>query len=209
MMDLSERAWVKHTVFHPFEGFEDLRWKKAGSLLFANIVIVLWFIGAVLCENFYGKQFVIVNIDEFSVVPFIIRTIVLFLAGVISNWAVCTLLDGEGNVRRIYIYSAYALIPYVAQLYIQTALSHILIRDEEVFLIIVEAVGTLWSGLLIFMAIKTVHQFSVSKTIWSLLLTIAGMLIILLLLVLMISLFQQIYAFIAEIYTELEYRLRA
>ncbi len=209
MMELSERAWIKHVIFHPFEGFEDLRWKKAGSLLFANIVIFLWFIGAVLCERFYGKQFVIADIDEFSIFPFIVRTIVFFLAGVISNWAVCTLLDGEGSARKIYIYSAYALVPYVVQLYARTLLSHFLIRDEEVFLIIIETVGTLWSGLLIFMAIKAVHQFSVSKTIWSLLLTIAGIMLIMLFLVLMILLFQQVYVFIAEVYTELEYRFRA
>lgn len=206
MMELSEKAWLKHTVLHPFEGFEDLRWKKAGSFFFANAIIVLWFIGTVLCENFFGKQFAIVNMNDFNIVPFIVKTVVVFIAGVISNWAVCTLLDGEGSMRKIYIYSAYALVPYVVQLYIRTLLSHILIRDEEVFLIILEAIGTLWSCLLIFMAIKVVHQFSVLRTVCSILLTIAGLITILLLLILTVSLFQQIYAFIVEIFTELEYR---
>lgn len=208
MMDLTQKQWVKHTVFHPFEGFEDLRWKKGGSVLFASIVIVLWFIGVILYDNFYGQQFMMSSVRLFSIVPYIVQTIVLFLTWVVGNWSICTLLEGEGTMKKIYIYSAYALIPYVVQLYIQVILSHFLTRDEAIFITTVSVIGTVWSVVLMFMAIKAVHQYSVSKTLFAMVLTVVAMLLILILLVLLVALFQQVYVFATSVYTEISYRMK-
>jgi hypothetical protein len=144
----------------------------------------------------------------FNVVPYIVQTIILFLTWVVGNWAVCTLLDGEGTMRNICIYSAYALIPYVAGIYIEVLLSHVLIRDEIVFMQAVSVIGTLWSAVLVFSAIRSVHQYSSLKTVLAILLTIAAMLIILFLLVLLLSLLQQMYVFGYSVITELIYRLK-
>lgn len=208
MMELTERQWIRHIVFHPVEGFEDLRWKKAGSMLIANIIIALWFIGEILCGSFYGQQFVMTDLDKFSIVPYITRTFILFFVWTISNWSICTLFYGEGIMRKIYIYSAYALVPYISQLYIQVLLSHFLVRDEVIFIHIPEIVGIFWSALLIFTAIKAVHQFSVSKALLSILFTIAVMTVILVLMVLAVSLIQQVYSFISSVVAEIEYRIR-
>lgn len=208
MMDLTQKQWVKHSVFHPFEGFEDLRWKKGGSVLYATIVVLLWFVAQIIHDNLVGYQFAVTNTKMFSIVPYIVQTIAVFLVFVIGNWSICTLLDGEGTIKKIYIYSACSLIPYVAGLYIRTILSHVLIQDEVIFITCVTVISTAWSVLLMFNAIKAVHQYSIGKTILALLLTFVAMLIILILLVLLVALFQQVYVFISSVYTEITYRVR-
>ena len=164
MMDLTQKQWVKHSVFHPFEGFEDLRWKKGGSVLYASIVILLWFVAKILHDNLVGYQFAVTNTKMFSIVPYIVQTIAVFLVFVIGNWSICTLLDGEGTIKKIYIYSAYSMIPYVAGLYIRTLLSHVLIQDEVIFITCVTVISTAWSVLLMFNAIKAVDQQDHSGT---------------------------------------------
>jgi len=208
MMDLSTKEWVKHAVTHPFEGFEDMRWKKSGSLKVAFLIVFLLFLATIADGRLYGFQFGVTYDKTFNIIPYIVKSIVLFAAWVVGNWSICTLLDGEGTMKNICIYSAYALVPYIAQIFITTILSHFLIQDEVVFIQAIRIIGIGWSVILLFSAIKSVHQYSFGKTVFAIVLTIVAMLIMLFLLVLFMSLVQQVYIFISTIYTEISYRIR-
>ena len=83
-----------------------------------------------------------------------------------------------------------------------------MVLDEIIWLSAISYLGLGWSVILMFQAMKAVHQYSVLKTIASIVLTLAAMLIILFLMILLLSLFQQVYVFFYSIYTEVSYRIR-
>ena len=154
MMDLTQRQWVRHAVTHPIEGFEDMRWKKSGSVRIAFFIVFLLFIGEIFDERLFGFQFGIPYDKTFSIVPYLVKSFVLFGAWVVGNWAVCTLLDGEGTMKNICIYSAYSLVPYIVQLFVNVLLSHVLVSDEVVFINVIRLIGVGWTVILLFSAVR-------------------------------------------------------
>lgn len=208
MLDLTQGQFVKHVIMHPFEGFEDLRWKKAGSMKIAFVVVCLLFIQQLAYNRMYGFQYYTSYDKIFNIVPYIFQSFGLFLLYVVCNWAMCTLFDGEGSMKNIFIVTAYSLIPYISGYLIGTVMSHFLIKDEYIFIQAFEVIGTAWSVVLFMSAMKAVHQFSFGKTIALILLTLVAMVAVVFLLVLLLTLFQQVAIFIFTIYTELSYRLR-
>ena len=208
MYEFSTMGWLKHVIFHPVEGFEDLRWKKKGSLKVAFAIVLLLFIATVAKRQLTGFAFNDSYVKVFNVVPLIVRSIVYFFVWVIGNWSLCTLMDGEGTLKKICIYSAYSLVPYVVGVFVSVFISNFLVLDEAIWVSFISYIGVGWSVILMIQAMKAVHQYSFTKTIVSIIGTLIAMIIILLLLVLMLSLFQQVYVFFYSIYTEIAYRIR-
>lgn len=208
MLDLNQGQFVRHVLLHPFEGFDDMRWKKAGSMKIAAAVVFALFFQQFAYVRLYGFQYYSDYDKIFNIVPYIVSSFVLFGVWVVANWAMCALFNGEGSMKNIFIYSAYALIPYVSGYLIGTVLSHLFIRDEYIFIQLVQLTGLIWTVILVISAIKSVHQFSISKTLAMIALTLFAMLVMLFLLVLLLTLFQQVLIFIMSLYTEISYRIR-
>lgn len=198
--------WPFYIMRHPFEGFEDLRWKKAYNMKVAMVIVALFFIISV-CEHLMtGFMFNNSLVKIFNVVPIVIQTIVLFFTWVVGNWSLCTLFDGEGTMKNICVNSAYALVPYLIGKVVNIILSNCLLRTESAFITFVSYLTIVWTVVLLISGMRTVHQYSIPKTLIFMLITLVAMVIIIILLVLLVSLFQQVYVFVYSIYTELLYR---
>ena len=192
---------------HPFEGTEDIVQRKNGSFLLANCILALWVFSVLLDRFLTGFIFNTTAKSSVNVLEIIMTTLFLFLLFIIANWSICTLLDGKGRFKEIYIMCAYAFVPMIVFSLIGTAVSNFMLLEEGAFLGIIHTVGLLWSALLLFAGLMACHQYSFFKTLISIALTVIGIAIMLFLLVLVFSLFQQLLTFFRTIYREIIYKI--
>jgi hypothetical protein len=174
----------------------------------AMVIVFLLFVAMIADRQLTGFQFNDNYVKIFNVVPLLVQSVVYYFTWVVGNWSICTLLDGEGTFKKIAIYSAYSLVPYIVCTFISVILSNVIVQDESIWITAISVLGMGWSIVLMIQAMKAAHQYSFSKTLVSMLLTLVAMLLILFLAILLLSLFQQVYVFGYSVYTEIAYRIR-
>lgn len=205
-LDMPKWKWPFYVARHPFEGFEDVRWKKAYHTKVALVIVLCLFAVTVAARLMTGFIHQTVFEKVFNIVPLFSSSVLIFFIWVVGNWSLCTLFDGEGKMQQIMCVSAYALVPYIISQVIYIMLSNVLQRNEGTILSFVSYIGLLWSAVLLISAIKAVHQYTMPKTILAMVFSVVAMVIIVLVLILLVALFQQVVMFVYSIYTELMYR---
>ena len=202
---LQELCYSFHLVYHPFDGFWDLKHEKRGSMRAAMTILVL-----VILAFFYqsvGTGYLMNPKDTYSTIFVQILSVGVPLAlWAVSNWCLTTLFDGEGSLKDIIIACSYALAPMPLLLILSTAFSNVVTLNEAQIVTLLVAVGFVWAGFLIFFGMMVTHDYSMYKTIVTTLGTILAMALIMFVAILFTSLLGKILSFITSIATELSYR---
>ncbi len=194
---------ILRTIFHPFEGFGEIKYRKTYSISLSCIILALWFFVSILSYQFTGFPFNGHKPDSINVLLIFAQTVGLFIVLTVINWALCTLMDGEGTLKEIWVACSYALVPYILVLLLNLTLSRFLVLEEQAFLTGLGILGNLWLIWQQLCALFVVHQYSFSKTIISAVLTIIGFIIVLFIALLFFSLLQQVGVFISTVFDEI------
>lgn len=185
-----------YLIFHPFKGFWDLKHEKKGNVYSAWVIVCLLSILLILRRQFTGFILNFNKQNEMNVFVEILSVLAPLGLWCLSNWCITTLVDGEGSLKDIFITTAYALTPVVLINIPMLLLSNVMILEETVFYTVLDALSVLWAALLILIGIMTVHQFTMPKTIATIAVAVVGMIIILFLILLFVSIIQQIVSFV-------------
>lgn len=205
---MNKWKFVPNVVFHPIEGFNEMRYKKGGSLGISIVLFLLFVFSLIAQQKYCGLQFAFADDTKISIQTTLFSTLGLMLAAVFSNWGFCVLLEGKARLKDIWILINYSLVPYIAFSYLYVLLSNVATREEGTLLGVLMWVGTGWTAFLLLRALMAYHEFTFSGAIWSVILTVIGVVIILFLLILLFSLFQKIFSTFSVIFYEITFRLR-
>lgn len=203
----SKYAFPLYTLFHPTDGFSQFKFRKNQSMRLSALIVFAWVAGVTLSFFATGFPFNENRPMDYNAWINLMQTLGVFLLFVISNWAVSTLMSGKGTMSEIIATTSYALIPYIVSIYINIGLSNILSQTESVFLGMVTTIGLLWSAFILLCGMYSIHQYTFLKTVFSLIVTVVGMLIIVFLLILFFGLLQQCWTFIVSFVKEAELRI--
>jgi len=193
-------------LFKPFSSFWDLKYDDKGSLRMAYLLIALTIIALILQKQYAGFLVNYTDPRTINSLMDIVTVVIPFVLWVVANWSITTLMDGEGKFTEIVKVTAYSLMPIVLAYIPMTFISRYMAKEETAFYYLVISIASIWFVWLLFVGIMTIHQYTVAKTIITMLLTVIVMGLIVFLGALVLSMLQQIYEFIYNIYRELLFR---
>lgn len=202
-----EKMFFYRRIFtNPIDSFYEIRHREHGSVPVALICVLLF--GLVFTMNRIFASFIVNDVDPRSVngLTEIGAVFLLFILFCVGNWSVTCLMEGEGRLKDIVVVTGYSLTPLIVLFIPATLLSHVVAAGEEVFYYFAIALGIGWAAILVLLGIMTVHNYSLLKTLITLIFTFFAMFILIFLGLLVYDLINQVFIFIRSIYTELIFR---
>ncbi len=190
---------------HPRDGFLELKANKKGSGIVVLITVALWLFVELfyrVATDFDMNQF---KAEDTSLLRTAITTIMMFAMVCLSNWCICTLMEGKGKLIDICVVASNALVPYIIVRFITTLLSQVLAGDEQVFLTYAVTVSWIWAAMIAFSGLQEIHEYSFVKTISAIFLTIVCLIIMFFIALMLLILFEQLYSFVVTLMFEIRY----
>lgn len=195
-----------YVIFHPFDGFWDIKHEKRGSLraglVFVAVAILTFFYQAI------GQGYILNPFGSYTTIwSQAISVLVPMALFVVSNWCLTTLFEGEGSFKDIIVACSYSLLPLPLLIIPATILSNVATKSETGVLSLFTTIAFIWVGLLLFFGTMVTHDYSLGKNLVTTLGTLVGMAFIMFIGILFTTLLGKIVSLISNIIIEINYRL--
>lgn len=194
-----------YVIFHPFDGFYDLKHERRGSVRAALV-----FVGVTVLTFFYqgiGQGYVLNPTRSVTTIwTQLISVAIPILLFVLANWCLTTLFDGEGSFKDIFVATSYSLLPLPLLLIPSTLVSNWVSADEASIITFIGTLAFIWVGILLFFGTMVTHDYSMLKNFFIIIFTIVAMACIVFIVLLFSMLLSKLVSLVTNLITEIQYR---
>jgi hypothetical protein len=194
-------------IKQPVDSFYYIKAKERGSLTFAGLIYA-WVIVTNLV-SLYITGFIFnpyTSPSNIHVEDEVINIVVVIFLWNAANYLISTISDGEGRVRDVIIGTAYSLFPFALFSLPIALISNVLTLNEVFIYSFSINIMWFWVGMMMFIMVKEIHNYSFSETIRNVLMTIFTMGLFLLTGYILSVLLNQLFEFISAILQEVGLR---
>lgn len=161
-----------YLMTHPVDGYYGIKRENKASYLSASIYFLLFFIVYLIFifeTNFLFNPLIRSQIDIFEQIISIFLPYILF---VLANYLVCSIRDGEGSFKDVYIATSYSLLPAIIGLPLMTLVSQGLTLNEAFLFDFGMIIIYVLTGFYLIMMVKEIHYYEMKATVGNILITI-------------------------------------
>lgn len=187
---------------HPSDGFYQIRKGRINGFIAPTFFMLLGFIAYVWNTTSKGFLFQLTDIEDINILALTLGYFTLFGGFVVVNYLVTSITDGIGGLKKIYISTAYAIVPYIFALVLSTIFTHVASLDETFFVTFTVFIGVLWSGLLLFLGSTLIQNYDGRVTFKSFIFTLLLMIIMIVVVLFLQLMLTNIIEFVINVITE-------
>lgn len=199
---INQLLFLFYFIRHPIDGYYGIQEEKKTSVLSATLLYIVFFIEQIF--SLYHTSFIFNSVQPTDIM--LSKECVLIFApfalGVVSNFLVSTISEGEGRFRDVYQATIYSFVPYLVFSPLIVILSNATTYNESFVYHFLNTVMLGWTLILIGIMVKEIHDYTFGETLVNLLFTVFSMIILLLVLFIIYVLLGQVIDFISSVIQE-------
>lgn len=203
----SELLYAFRAIYHPFDGFWEIKTQRRGTVRSASIILFLVILTFCYKKVGTGYLFRSIDIEQVDIPIVILKVLIPLLLWCISSWGLTTLFDGKGSIKDIYVMSCYSMFPLIFTNIITTVMSNGMTLAEGDFISFITSLGFVWMVGLMFVGSMVVQDYQFNKNLGMIIASIVGMAVVLFLALLFVTVGQKMVDFMMALYEEVVYRL--
>jgi len=192
-------------LFHPIETFDNIK-KNRRFFSYIPVLVLLFAIFAARVATIFLIHFPLargMTPETANFVTELVKFVVPVVGWAISCYIVTSIMGGECHFKEMLTASCYAMMPYILFSVPLALFSKVLSGSDRDVYGFLEFAMWAWVGLLFFLSVKTLNNYTFVKTVWICVTGIIAMAIIIAVLVLVYAMINQLIQLIMNLLNEI------